>query len=78
MSKQFKQTFPITDITHNIIGIPYITKYIQTMTNLNSRIQIKDKYTRMKNTALTFFQKLNKKPLFFLTFTLHTIRNEII
>ena len=56
MSKPFKKTFHITDINYNIIGMPFITKYIQTNNILNSRIHIKDKYTRMKNTALTIFQ----------------------
>ena len=31
----------------------------------NSKIHIKDKYTRVKNTALTFFQRLNKQATFF-------------
>ena len=31
MSKPFRQTFHITDIKHNIIGIPFITKYIPTI-----------------------------------------------
>ena len=51
MSKTFKQTFHITDIKYDIIRIPFITKYIPTINILNSRIHIKDKYTRMKNTA---------------------------
>ena len=68
-SKPFKQTFHITDIKHNIIGLPFLTKYIPTKKNiLNSKIHIKDKYTRMKNTALTFFQRLNKQPPFFSKF----------
>ena len=64
LSKPFKQTFHITDIKQNIIGIPFITKYIPTINILNGRIHIKDKYTRMTNTALTFFQRVNKKPPF--------------
>ena len=68
MNKPFKQTFHITDIKHNIIGIPFITKYIPTINILNSKIHIKDKYTKTKNTALTFFQRLNKQPPFFSTF----------
>ena len=35
---------------------------------LNSKLHIKDKYTRVKNTALTFFQRLNKQPPFFSKF----------
>ena len=30
LNKPFKQTFHITDIKHNIIGIPFITKYVPT------------------------------------------------
>ena len=62
LNKPFKQIFHITDIKHNIIGIPFISKYIPTINILNSKIQIKDKYTKTKNTALTFFQRLNKQP----------------
>ena len=57
--KPSKQTFHIKDIKHNIIGIPFITKYILTISILNSKLHIKDKYTRAKNTSLTFFQRLN-------------------
>ena len=67
-NKPFKQTFHITDIKHNIIGIPFITKFIPTINILNRKILIKDKYTRMKNTALTLFQRLNKHPPFFSKF----------
>ena len=65
LNKPFKQIFHITDIKHNIIGIPFISKYIPTINILNSKIQIKDKYTKTKNSALTFFQRLNKQPPFF-------------
>ena len=68
LNKPFKQTFHITDIKHNIIGIPFITKYIPTINILNSKLHIKDKYTKIKNTALTFFQRLNKQPPFFSKF----------
>ena len=68
LNKLFKQTFHITDFKHNIIGIPFITKYIPTLNILNSKLHIKDKYTKMKNTALTFFQRLNKQPPFFSKF----------
>ena len=67
-NKPFKQTFHITDIKHNIIGIPFITKYIPTTNILNSKLHKKEKYTKMKNTALTFFQRLNKQPPFFSKF----------
>ena len=52
LNKPFRQTFRITDFKHNIIGIPLITKYIPTINILNSKIHIKDKYTKTKNTAL--------------------------
>ena len=68
LNKPFKQIFHITDIKHNIIGIPFISKYIATINILNSKILIKDKYTKTKNTALTFFQRLNKQPPFFSKF----------
>ena len=47
LTKPFKQTLHITDIKHKIIGIPLITKYIPTINILNSKIHIKDKYTRI-------------------------------
>ena len=68
LNKPFKQIFHITDIKHNIIGIPFISKYIPTINILYSKIQIKDKYTKTINTALTFFQRLNKQPPFFSKF----------
>ena len=68
LNKPFKQTFHITDIKHNIVRIPFITNYIPTINILNSKIHIKDKYTRMKNTSLTLFQRLNNQPPFFSKF----------
>ena len=68
LTKPFKQTCHITDMKHNIIGIPFITEYIPPINILNSKIHIKDKYTRLKNTALTFFQRINKQPPFFSKF----------
>ena len=68
LNKPFKQIFHITDIKHNIIGIPFISKYIPTINILNSKMLIKDKYTKTKNTALTFFQRLNKQPPFISNF----------
>ena len=67
-NKPFKQIFHITDIKQNIIGIPFITKYIPTINILDSKINTKDKYTRMQNTTLTFFQRMNKQPPFFSKF----------
>ena len=61
----FKQIFQtnisFTDIKHNIVGIPFNTKYFPTINILNSKLHIKDKYTRMKKISLTFMQRLNKK-----------------
>ena len=57
LNKPFKQIFHNTDIKPNILSIPFITKYIPTTNILNSKIHIKDKYTKTKNTALTFFQR---------------------
>ena len=68
LNKPFKQIFHITDIKHNIVGIPFISKYIPTINILNSKILIKNKYTKTKNTALTFFQRLTKQPPFFSKF----------
>ena len=68
LNKPLKQLFHITDIKHNIIGIPFITKYKPTISILNSKIHIKNKYTKTKITALTIFQRLNKQPQFFSKF----------
>ena len=57
LHKRFELVFRITDIKHNIVGIPVITKYIPLLNILKSRIQIKDKYTKLSNTSLTFFRK---------------------
>ena len=37
LNKPFKQTLHITDIEHNIIGIPFITKYIPIINILDSK-----------------------------------------
>ena len=50
LSKPFKQTFHFTDIKHNIICIPFITEYIPTIKIFNSKLHIKEKYTRTKKT----------------------------
>ena len=68
LNRPFKQIFHITDIKHNIIGLPFITKYIPTNNLIDNKINIKDKYTRMNNTALTFFQRMNKQLPFFSKF----------
>ena len=68
LNRPLKQTFHITDIKQNIIVIPFISKYISTINILNSKILIKDKYTKTKNTDLKFFQRLNKQPPFFSKF----------
>ena len=68
LTKPFKQTFHKTDIKQNIVGIPYITKYIPTINILNSKVHLKDKYTRMKNASLAFFLRLNKQLSFFAKF----------
>ena len=72
LNKPFKQTFHITDLKHNIIGIPFIipNKYKPTINILDSKINSKDNYTRMHNTALTFFQRMNKQPPLFSKFYL--------
>ena len=53
LSKPFKQTFHITDIKHNINGIPFITKYIPVINILISRIHKKDIYIH-KNEKYSF------------------------
>ena len=68
LNKPFKQTFHSTDIKHNIIGIPFITKYIPKINFLNSKLHLIGKYIRTKNTSLTFLQRLNKQPPFFSKF----------
>ena len=76
LNEPFKQTFYITDIKHNILGIPLDTKYTPNINILDSKINIKDKYTRMQNTALTFFQRMKKQPPFFQNFTPSIIKKE--
>ena len=68
LKKPFKQIFHITDVKYIFIGIPFITKYIPTINILDSKVKTKDKYTRMQNTALTFFQRMNKQTPFFSKF----------
>ena len=56
LTKPFKQTIHITDIKHNIIGKLFITKYIPTIIILNSKIHIRNLYTKIKNSLLYFFK----------------------
>ena len=44
LNKPFKQTFHITDMKHNIVGIPFITEHIPSIIILNSKLHINDKY----------------------------------
>ena len=60
LNKPFKQIFHITDIKHNIIGIPFISKYIPTINISNSKIHIKDKYTKTKNTNPNILPKIKQ------------------
>ena len=64
-----------TALIQTTFGKPFISKYIPTINILNSKIHIKDKYTKTKNTALTFFQRLNKQPPFFQNFIPFKINN---
>ena len=57
LTKPFKQVIHITDIKHNIIGIPFITEYIPTINILNSERQIKDKNTKRKKLITYIFSK---------------------
>ena len=68
LTKPFKQTFHITDKKDNIDGKPFITKYIPSIIILNSKTHTLITYIGMKNTSLTFFQRLNKQPPFFSKF----------
>ena len=65
LHKPFMQIFHITDITHNILGLPFIIKYIPTINNLNSKLHITDKYTKLNFTSPTFFQSMNRQPPIF-------------
>ena len=67
LNKPFKQIFQYKN--KKIIDWNSIHhKILPTVNILDSKIKIKDKYTRMQNTALTFFQRMNKQPPFFSKF----------
>ena len=68
LNKPFKQIFHITDVKHNIIGIPFITKYIPTINILDSKINIKDKNTIIEKHRFNVLQRMNKQPPFFSKF----------
>ena len=74
LNKPFKQTFQfhITDIKHNIIGKPFITKYIPKTNILNSKIHIKDKYTKKNEKhSLNFLSKIKQTTTIFLKILPH-------
>ena len=66
LNKPFKQKFYITDNKHNIIGIPFITKYILTINILNSKIHIKDKCTKTKKYSPNILPKIKQTTTIFL------------
>ena len=68
LNQSSKQKFHITDMKHKIVGIPLITQYIPSNNILNSKLHIKDKYTRLDKTLLTFFQRLIEQPALFSKF----------
>ena len=77
LNKYFKQILNnITDIKQNLVETLFITKFIPSISILNSKLHIKDKYTRTNDTSLTFFQRINKQPPFFLNFTPYTSKDE--
>ena len=63
--KPFEQIFYFTEIKHSTIGIPFITKNVPIINTLISKLDIKEKYTKLGNTSLTFFNRLNEQPPFF-------------
>ena len=71
LNKPFEQTFHFTDIKHNIIGIPFITKYIPTINILNSKIYINDKYTKNEKHSLNILSKDKQTTIIFLKTLLH-------
>ena len=87
LNKPFKQIFHFTDIKHNIIGIPFISKYIPTINILNSKIHIKNKYTKTKKHSINILPKIKQTTAIFLKLLSHiqsttetpetTIRNYI-
>ena len=66
--KPFKQIFHITDIKHNIIGIPFISKYIPTINILNTKIHIKNKYTKTRKHSLNILPKIKQTTAIFSKF----------
>ena len=57
LNKPIKQIFHITNKKLIIIGIPFITKYIPTINILDSKINIKDKYTRIQKKRFNILPK---------------------
>ena len=64
LTKPFKQTFHITDIKYNIVGIPFITKYIPTINISNSKTHTKDKYTKIKKLITSILPKTKSQTFF--------------
>ena len=60
------------------IGISFITNFIPRRNNLNTKLQIEDKYRKLTNTSLTVFQRLYKQSPFFSKFALYINSKENI
>ena len=79
--KTLKQTFHITDIKHNVAGIPFFSKLIPIIVILNSKIQTKEICIQdLKTDHLHSFEdKINNhhfSPNFFPNFTLYITKDE--
>ena len=71
LNKPFKQTFHFTDIKHNIIGIPFITKSIPTINILNSKIHNKDYIYKNEKHSLNILSKIKHTTTNFLKILPH-------
>ena len=78
LPQSFNQIFHIIDKKLDIVGTPLNNKNIPDVNILNSKYHIKDKYPKLSNTSLTFFQMLNKQPPDFSKFYPYLTNNENI
>ena len=72
LDKPLLQIFHLTAIKRNIVGVPFITKSIPTINILNSRLHIKEKYTKQLLHPYFFSEESINNPHFSQNSTLKT------
>ena len=75
--KPFKQIFLKSDFKHNLIGIPFIKKYVPTIKFSHSELQFKRRHTIINNNLSQLYLYIIKKRKHLKAFTGHAFDSSI-